>query len=110
MPILPGTGFPYPVGASLPRRRSRRLGGLSPGGRDQRPRAAVVAVLAEEDALPGSEREAAAGDRQGQRGAEQGGLYMGGHVVVALEGVGPVGSAFGNGAVEPGLEVVPHVG
>ena len=57
---------------------------------DQRARAAVVAVLAQVDALPGAEREAAAGDRQRQRRAEQRGLDVRGHVVRALDRVRPV--------------------
>ena len=68
----------------------------------------MVAVLAEVDALPGAEGGAAAGQRQGQRGAEQGRLDVGGHVVVPLQGVGPVRSPFRHRLVEPGLEVVAH--
>ena len=54
---------------------------LAVQGEDQRARAAVVAVLAQVDALPGAEREAAAGDRERQRRAEQRGLDVRGHVV-----------------------------
>jgi hypothetical protein len=35
---------------------------------------------------------------------------VGGHVVVTLEGVGPVGRAFWHRAVEPGIEVGAHFG
>ena len=77
---------------------------------DERTRAAVVAVLAEVDALPGADREAAAGDRQRERRAEQRRLDVGGHVVGALDRVGPVARVLGDGLVEVGLEVVAHVG
>src|SRR5215207_7352522 len=82
---------------------------LSPRRRDKPSRAAVVAVLAEVDALPGPERQAATGDGQGERRSEQRRLHVGRHVVVTLEGVGPVGRALGNGAVEPAREVPPYV-
>jgi hypothetical protein len=81
---------------------------LAPRGGDQRARAAVVAVLAEVDALPGAERETAVADRQRQGRPQQRRLDVGGHVVVALESVGPVRGPFGNRAIEPGLEVMPH--
>src|SRR3954471_6633261 len=72
---------------------------------DQRARAAAVAVLAEVDPLPGADGEAAAAHRKGQRRAEQRRLDVGGHVVRALDRVGPVAGVLGDGLVEPGLEV-----
>ena len=52
--------------------------------------AAVVAQLAQVDALPRAEREPPVGDRQRQRRAEQRRLDVRGHVVGALERVRPV--------------------
>ncbi len=87
--------------------------GLSFARPDRRQQAAAgraIAVLAEVDPLPGAEREAAVGDRQRERRAEHRGLDVGGHVVGALVGVGPVRRVLGDGLVEVGLEVAPHVG
>ena len=76
--------------------------------------AAVVAVFAKPDTLPGAEGEAvdaAAGfDRQGELGAEQTGEHVGGHVVVAFEGVAEVGQVAGYQAAQEGIHVVAHVG
>ena len=67
---------------------ARRL--LAVQRHDERARAAVVAVLAQVDALPGADREPAAGDRERQRRAEQRRLDVRGHVVRALDRVRPV--------------------
>ena len=67
---------------------SRSLG-LPPNGRDQRAGATVVAVLAQVDALPGSQREPSCADRQRKRGPEQRGLDVRGHVIAALQRVRP---------------------
>ena len=98
-----------PLGVSRSR-PATELGGLAPGGGDDDAATAVVAVLAEVDALPRAQRQAPAHHRQHQRRAQQRGLDVGGHVVVALERVGPVGSAVGDRLVKPGGEVPADVG
>src|SRR4051794_41663967 len=91
--------------ASSPAAVSPRSTRLALEREQQRPRAAVVAVLAQVDALPGAQGEAAVADRQRERGTEERGLDVGGHVVGALERVGEVPGAVGHGLAESGLEV-----
>ena len=94
--------------SSRPSSRPLAAARLAPGRRHHRARAAVVAVLAEVDPLPGPERRPALAHRQGQRRAQQRRLDVGGHVVLALQRVGPVRRPFRHRLVEPGLEVAPH--
>src|SRR5450755_3316902 len=82
----------------------------SPSSRHDRARAAVIAVLAEVDPLPGTKREAPVRDGERERRPEQSRLDVRRHVVRALERVGPVRGPLGNGVVEPGLEVPQHLG
>src|SRR5918995_4121186 len=77
------------------------LGALPPRGRHERAWTAVISVLAQVDPLPGAQREAAIAQRQGQRRAQQGGLQVRRHVVIALERVGPVGRSLRHRLVEP---------
>ena len=72
--------------------------------------AAVVAELAEVDALPGAEGEAAVGDGDGEAHAEERALGMGGHVVGTLHGVVIVGLSLPHEAVHDLAEVGAHVG
>ena len=61
--------------------------------------AAVVAELAEVDALPGPEGEAPIGDGDGEAHTEEGTLGVSGHVVRSLHSVVIVGLAFPHEAV-----------
>src|SRR5215207_7458591 len=107
--LRPGRSGAVHRGVGTGLRDGRELVGLSPNRRHQRAGAAAVAVLTEVDPLPGAECEGALAYRKGQGGAEQRRLDVGGHVVGTLERMGPVGSAFRDGLVEPSLEVAPHV-
>src|SRR3954469_14250016 len=60
---------------------------LSAERRDDRAAAAMVAMLAQPDALPSAEGEPAVADRDGQRHAEEQGFDVRRHVVGALGGV-----------------------
>ena len=77
---------------------------------DDRARAAVVAVLAEVDPLPGAEREAPVADRDRHRRADQQRLDVRGHVVGPLGRVLEVGRVLRHRAREPALHVAAHVG
>jgi len=65
-------------------------------GNNDLPAAAVVAVFAEVDALPGTEVEAAVRDGDAQRRPEQDALDVRGHVVVSFVGVDVVGLVVGD--------------
>ena len=67
-------------------------------------------MLAQIDPLPRSQRQAATLDRERQRRAEQRRLDVGGHIVIAFEGVRPVVSALGHRLVGPAFEVAANVG
>lgn len=73
-------------------------------------RAAVVAELAEVNALPCSEIEPSVGDGYGERRSGNNGFGMGRHVVGPFKGVEVVGRTFRHKFVEYGVEVLPHVG
>lgn len=72
--------------------------------------AAVVAELAEVDALPGPEGEVAVGDGDGEAHTEEGTLGVSGHVVGTLHGVVIVGLTLPHEAVHNLAEVGTHVG
>src|SRR4051794_38260418 len=95
--------------ASSPAALSPRSTRLALQCQQQLARPAVIAVLAQVDALPGPQGEATVADREGERWPEEGGLDVRGHVVGALERVGEGGRAVGDGLAEPGLEVAADV-
>lgn len=77
---------------------------------NQIPSACPVPELAQINALPNTQVEAAIGDGDGDAAANQGGFGVGGHVVVAFEGVGVEAFAFADQVVEDGGEVGLDVG
>ena len=72
--------------------------------------ATIIAKLAEVDALPSAQVEAAIGDGNGERYARQRALGMAGHVVATLVGVAIVGFVFAHQAVVYLLHVGTHGG
>lgn len=70
----------------------------------------VVAEFHQVDALPRAEGEAAVGDGNGERDADDGGLGVAGHVVRALVGVDKdLSLVVGDDVVESGGHVCAHV-
>ncbi len=72
-------------------------------------RAAVVAELAQVDALPCAEIEATISDGEGESGAYYGGFYVGGHIVRTFISVEIIWGVFGNEAVKNCREVMAHI-
>ena len=72
--------------------------------------ATIIAKLAEVDALPSAQVEAAVGNGNGERYARQRALGMAGHVVATLVGVAIVGFVFAHQAVVYLLHVGTHGG
>ena len=71
--------------------------------------AAVVAKLAEVDALPGAEGETPIGDGNREAHAEERTFGVGGHVIGSLHGVIIVGLVLPHKAVHNLVEVAPHI-
>lgn len=72
--------------------------------------AAVLAMLAEVDSLPGAETEPSLPDGQGERAADHDGFDVRRHIVRPLEGVLVVGGTFRNHLLEMAFQVSAYVG
>ena len=83
---------------------------LSIDGRHDAAVATVVAKLAEVDALPGAEVEAATGDGDGEAHSEERAFGVGGHVIGALHGVIIEGLVLPHKAVHNLVHVGAHIG
>ena len=66
-------------------------------------------MLPEVNPLPGPQRELAPADGDGEVDGRQRGADVGGHVVVALDGVREEGIAVRHEARKKALQVAPHV-
>ena len=78
-------------------------------GRDDAAATAMVTELAEVNALPRAQIQTAAGDGDGQPCADEDGLGVCRHVVVALQDMLVIGLAFPDQAVEDGRQIRTHV-
>src|SRR5260221_9892435 len=103
------TRFRFALTSSFEFRASNLLT-LSQHGNDDRSRLRRVAVLKNEDSLPGAEGESAVDNRNLFRGACQDHAQVAGHVVGTFERVCVPGRILGNEALKERLQVHPRRG